>query len=159
MAKPKRPGGPKQKLSPAAAKRKAARDLRIAKTPRRTRMKAETQRKRRAAAKNGQSVKGKDWDHNRGRFVSEKTNRSATKTTNNTMAKKDAAKHVAKRDKARKESRAAGAAGNKKKQVRKLKKAVRQDAKRFERGSARRKEAKAVGKKVVARVKKNTKKK
>ena len=82
MAKPKRPGGPKQKLSPAAAKRKAARDKKIAMTPRRTAMKAENQRKRRAA---GSSVKGKDYDHNRGKFVSEKVNRSATKTTNNTM--------------------------------------------------------------------------
>ena len=82
MAKPKRPGGPKQKLSPAAAKRKAARDKKIAMTPRRTRMKAENQRKRRAA---GASAKGKDYDHSRGRFVSEKVNRSATKTTNNTM--------------------------------------------------------------------------
>ena len=88
MAKPRRPGGPKQKLSPAAAKRKAARDLKIAKTPRRTRMKAETQKKRRAAIKKGQNVKGMDWDHNRGRFVSEKTNRSKTKTTNNTLRRK-----------------------------------------------------------------------
>ena len=87
MAKPRRPGGPKQKLSPAAARRKAARDLKIAKTPRRTRMKAENQRKRRAAAKRGVSVRGKDYDHNRGRFVSEKTNRSATKTSNNTLRK------------------------------------------------------------------------
>ncbi len=88
MAKPKRPGGPKQKLSPAAAKRKAARDKKIAMTPRRTRMKAENQRKRRKAAKNGTNVKGKDWDHNRSAFVSEKVNRSATKTTNNTLRKK-----------------------------------------------------------------------
>ena len=88
MAKPKRPGGPKQKLSPAAAKRKAARDKRIAMTPRRTRMKAENQRKRRSAAKRGVSVKGKDYDHNRGKFVSEKVNRSKTKTTNNTLRKR-----------------------------------------------------------------------
>lgn len=88
MAKPKRPGGPKQKLSPAAAKRKAARDLKIAKTPRRTRMKAENQRKRRAAEKRGVSVKGKDYDHNRGRFVSEKVNRSGTKGKNNTLRKR-----------------------------------------------------------------------
>ena len=85
MAKPKRPGGPKQKLSPAAAKRKAARDKKIAMSPRRTKMKAENQRKRRKAEKNGKSVKGKDYDHNRGKFVSEKVNRSATKTTNNTL--------------------------------------------------------------------------
>ena len=85
MAKPKKPGGPKQKLSPEARRKKAARDLATAKTPRRTKMKAENQRKRRAAKG---SVKGKDYDHNRGKFVSEKVNRSATKTTNNTMAKK-----------------------------------------------------------------------
>ena len=88
MAKPKRPGGPKQKLSAAARKKKAARDKKIAMTSRRTKMKAENQRKRRAAAKRGQSVKGKDYDHNRKKFVSEKTNRSKTKTTNNTLRKK-----------------------------------------------------------------------
>ncbi len=88
MAKPKRPGGPKQKLSPAAAKRKAARDKKIAMTPRRRKMKAENQRKRRKAESNGKSVKGKDYDHNRKRFVSEKVNRSKTKTTNNTLRKK-----------------------------------------------------------------------
>ena len=54
-------------------------------TPRRRAMKAENQRKRRASKS---SVKGKDYDHNRGRFVSEKVNRSATKTTNNTLRKK-----------------------------------------------------------------------
>ena len=87
MAKPKRPGGPKQKLSPAAARRKAKRDKRIAMTPRRRRMKAENQRRRRKAERNGHSVRGMDYDHNRGRFVSEKTNRSKTKTTNNTLRK------------------------------------------------------------------------
>ena len=82
MAKPKKPGGPKQKLSPKARAAKAARDKKTAMTPRRRAMKAENQRKRRAAKS---SVKGKDYDHNRGKFVSEKVNRSATKTTNNTM--------------------------------------------------------------------------
>ena len=65
----------KQQLSPRAAKRKAERDLATAKTPRRTKMKAENQRKRRAAKKNGQAVKGKDYDHNTKRFVSVKANR------------------------------------------------------------------------------------
>ena len=87
MAKPKRKGGPKQKLSPAAARRKAARDKAIAMTPRRRRMKAENQRRRRKAKASGQNIEGKDYDHNRGRFVSEKTNRSKTKTTNNTLRK------------------------------------------------------------------------
>ena len=88
MAKPKRPGGPKQKLSPKAAKAKAERDKKIAMTPRRRKMKAENQRRRKAAESKGQSVKGKDYDHNRGRFVSEKVNRSKTRTTNNTLRKK-----------------------------------------------------------------------
>ena len=73
-----------QKLSAKAAKAKAERDLAYAKTDRRTAMKAENQRKRRAAKKKGQNIDGKDYDHNRRRFVSVKTNRSATKTTNNT---------------------------------------------------------------------------
>ena len=73
-----------QKLSPKAKADKAKRDLAYAMTDRRTAMKAENQRKRRAAKKKGQNIDGKDYDHNRKRFVSIKTNRSATKTTNNT---------------------------------------------------------------------------
>ena len=64
-----------QKLSPAAKRAKAARDLAYAKTPRRTRMRAENQRKRRAAKKAGKCIDGKDYDHNSRRFVSVKTNR------------------------------------------------------------------------------------
>ena len=64
-----------QKLSPAARKRKAARDLAYAKTPRRRAMKAENQRKRRSALKRGLNIQGKDWDHNKGKFVSVKMNR------------------------------------------------------------------------------------
>ncbi len=73
MAKPKT--GSKQKLSPAAAKKKAERDKKIAMTPARRKKKAENQRKRRAATKAGKNVKGKDYDHTRGKFVSEKANR------------------------------------------------------------------------------------
>ena len=73
-----------QKLSPKAKADKAKRDLAYAMTDRRTAMKAENQRKRRAAKKNGKNIDGKDYDHNRKKFVSIKTNRSATKTTNNT---------------------------------------------------------------------------
>jgi len=73
-----------QKLSPKAKKAKAERDLAYAMTDRRTEMKAENQRRRRAAKKKGQNIDGKDYDHNRKRFVSIKTNRSATRTTNNT---------------------------------------------------------------------------
>ena len=76
----------KQKLSPTAAAAKKKRDLATALTPRRTKMKAENQRKRRAALKRGTNIEGKDYDHNRSSFVSVKTNRSKTKTTNNTMA-------------------------------------------------------------------------
>jgi len=65
----------KQKLSPKAAAAKKARDLRYAKTDRRTAMKAENQRKRRAAKKKGQNVQGKDYDHTTRRFTSVKANR------------------------------------------------------------------------------------
>ena len=73
-----------QKLSPKAKADKAKRDLAYAKTERRTAMKAENQRKRRAAKKNGKNIDGMDYDHNRKKFVSVRVNRSATKTTNNT---------------------------------------------------------------------------
>jgi len=49
----------KQKLTPTAAKAKAERDLKFAKTPDRRAKKAENQRKHRADPKG----KGKDWDH------------------------------------------------------------------------------------------------
>ena len=80
--------GKKQKLSPKAAKAKAERDLRYAKTKRRTRMRSENQKRRRDAKRNGKNIDGMDYDHNRKRFVSIKVNRSATKTTNNTLRKK-----------------------------------------------------------------------
>lgn len=66
----------KQKLSPKASKAKAVRDKAIAMTDRRRKMKAENQRKRRAAKKRGMNLNGKDYDHNTNRFVSVKTNRS-----------------------------------------------------------------------------------
>jgi hypothetical protein len=65
----------KQKLSPLAAKRKALRDKKYAMTADRKMKKAENQRKRRAALKKGINLKGKDYDHTRGRFVSVKVNR------------------------------------------------------------------------------------
>jgi hypothetical protein len=65
----------KQKLSPAARAAKAKRDLAYAKTPRRRKMKAECQKARRAALKRGKSIKGKDYDHNTGSFVSVRKNR------------------------------------------------------------------------------------
>jgi len=74
----------KQKLSKKALLAKRRRDLAAALTPRRRKMKAENQRKRRASIKAGKSIKGKDYDHNTRRFISVKRNRSKTKTTNNT---------------------------------------------------------------------------
>ncbi len=67
----------KQKLSKKAAAAKKARDLAAAKTPARRRKKAENQRKRRAAAKkHGKAwLKGKDYDHEDGKFESVKRNR------------------------------------------------------------------------------------
>jgi hypothetical protein len=74
----------KQKLSRKALLAKRKRDLAYALTPRRRKMKAENQRKRRAAIKAGKNIKGKDYDHNTKKFISVKRNRSRTKTTNNT---------------------------------------------------------------------------
>lgn len=64
-----------QKLSPTARRAKKARDLAYAKTPRRRKMKAENQKKRRAAIKKGQRLAGLDYDHNSKRFISVKKNR------------------------------------------------------------------------------------
>ena len=65
----------KQKLSRRAAAAKKRRDLAFAKTHARRRKKAENQRLRRAAKKAGRSVKGKDYDHKKKKFVSVKKNR------------------------------------------------------------------------------------
>lgn len=65
-----------QRLSTEARKAKLERDLATAKSPRRTKMRAENQRKRRAAIKAGQNINGKDYDHTTKRFVSVKANRS-----------------------------------------------------------------------------------
>ena len=60
-----------QKLSPEAAKKKAARDLAYAKTEDRKNKKAHSQRMHRSNPGN----KGKDYDHKDGRFESVKQNR------------------------------------------------------------------------------------
>ena len=49
-----------QKLSSRALMAKRKRDLAAANTPRREKMRAENQRKRRKAKKNGKNIKGKD---------------------------------------------------------------------------------------------------
>mgnify|MGYP006899568372 FL=1 len=72
MAKPKSPGGPKQKLSRAAALRKAIRDKAFAMTDERRNKKADSQRRRKEA---GASAKGKDYDHKSGTFKSIAANR------------------------------------------------------------------------------------
>lgn len=65
----------KQKLSPAAAARKKKRDLRYANSAKRKAHRRDAQKKRRAARKKGKSLKGKDYDHKRGKFVSVRSNR------------------------------------------------------------------------------------
>jgi len=66
-----------QKLSNKAKAAKKARDKKVAMTPRRRKMKAENQRKRRAAKKRGVNLKGKDYDHKTKRFTSVKNNRGS----------------------------------------------------------------------------------
>ena len=63
------------KLSKLAAKRKAIRDKKAAMTPDRRRKKAENQRKRRKAIKEGKNIRGLDYDHKTKRFTSIKNNR------------------------------------------------------------------------------------
>ena len=65
----------RQKLTPTAARMKAIRDKRYAMTEERKAKKAENQRKRRAAKKNGLNIDGKDYDHKDGKFKSIKSNR------------------------------------------------------------------------------------
>ena len=65
----------KQKLSPAAKRAKAIRDKKAAMTPDRRAKKAENQRKRRAAIKEGKNIRCKDYDHKDKRFKSVKANR------------------------------------------------------------------------------------
>ena len=64
-----------QKLSSRALMAKRKRDLAAANTPRREKMRAENQRKRRKAIKNGKNIKGMDYDHTKKKFVSVKANR------------------------------------------------------------------------------------
>ena len=63
------------KLSKLAAKKKAIRDKKAAMTPDRRRKKAENQRKRRKAIKEGKNIRGLDYDHKTKRFTSIKNNR------------------------------------------------------------------------------------
>mgnify|MGYP001355818617 CR=1 FL=1 len=65
----------KQKLSLRARAAKKRRDLAAANTARRKKMRAENQRKRRAAIKAGKNIRGKDYDHKTKRFTTVKANR------------------------------------------------------------------------------------
>ena len=80
MAKPRRKGGPKQELSPMAARKKARRDYLEAMTPRRRKMKAESQKK--------DCPDGHDYDHNTKRCVKSSYNRGGTQC----RSKKDGTK-------------------------------------------------------------------
>jgi len=64
-----------QKLSLKARIAKKARDKKFAMTPDRRKKKAENQRLRRKAIKEGKNIKGKDYDHEDGHFESVKRNR------------------------------------------------------------------------------------
>jgi len=68
----------KQKLSPEGARAKARRDLVAANSPDRKAKRADSQMKRREAIKSGRNIKGKDYDHNSGKFTSVKHNRGGT---------------------------------------------------------------------------------
>ena len=65
----------KQRLSVAAAKAKAVRDLEYANRPDREAKRAHSQRERRAAVKAGRNVSDKDYDHKRQTYVSRESNR------------------------------------------------------------------------------------
>tara|TARA_Y100000593_G_scaffold81708_1_gene153008 strand:- start:643 stop:909 length:267 start_codon:yes stop_codon:yes gene_type:complete len=73
MAKPRKKGGPKQKLRKKARIKKHNRDVKYAKL--RTKLRADSQKKRRARKKKGFSLKGLDFDHKTGRFTTIKSNR------------------------------------------------------------------------------------
>ena len=64
-----------QKLSPAARRKKAARDLAYANSPARKAKRAENQRLRRAARKAGKNIDGKDFDHKTRTFKTVSKNR------------------------------------------------------------------------------------
>ena len=63
----------KQKLSPSASKKKAERDLRYAN--KRSALRADAQKKRRAAKERGMDLTGKDYDHRTSSFKSVAYNR------------------------------------------------------------------------------------
>jgi len=71
----------KQKLSAEALKAKRRRDLAAANSPFRRELRADSQRRRRAAEKAGKNLDGLDYDHNTGRFTSVAHNRGGTQSS------------------------------------------------------------------------------
>ena len=67
-----------QDLSPQALRRKRIKDLKYANSRDREIKRADSQKRRRAALKNGVNLDGKDFDHNTGRFTSVSHNRGGT---------------------------------------------------------------------------------
>ncbi len=67
-----------QDLSPQALRRKRIRDLKYANSRDREIKRADSQKRRRAALKNGVNLDGKDFDHNTGGFTSVSHNRGGT---------------------------------------------------------------------------------
>jgi hypothetical protein len=80
MAKPKKEGGPKQKLSPGAREKKAARDLAYAKgIPFEGKPTSQHKRKEKKAESQKINCKdGYDYDHNTGKCVLASHNRGGT---------------------------------------------------------------------------------
>tara|TARA_R110000824_G_scaffold26435_3_gene90780 strand:- start:643 stop:888 length:246 start_codon:yes stop_codon:yes gene_type:complete len=64
-----------QKLTATAKRMKAIRDKRAAMTAGRRKKKADSQRKRRKAIKEGDNIEGKDYDHKDHKFKTIKANR------------------------------------------------------------------------------------
>jgi hypothetical protein len=71
----------KQKLSAEALKAKRRRDLAAANSPFRRELRADSQRRRRAAEKAGKNLDGLDYDHNTGKFVPLSYNRGGTQSS------------------------------------------------------------------------------
>ena len=61
--------------NPKAKKKKAKTDKKINSRPEQKKKRAESNQKRRVAKRNGQNIKGKDYDHATKRFVKSSTNR------------------------------------------------------------------------------------
>lgn len=71
----KHPSYRKRGMSEASILKKRKRDKEIAARPDQKLKRADSNRKRRIAKRNGQNIKGKDYDHAVGRFVLTRTNR------------------------------------------------------------------------------------